>query len=62
MLFIKNEIQKILDNMPDKFDSEELMYALFLLEKIKTSEREIQNYELMNHSEIIGRAESWLKA
>ena len=57
----KHEIIEILDNLPEIFDSEELHFALFLLDKIKHAEADIANGDMCEFEVISERAEEWLK-
>ena len=57
----KQEIIEIIDNLPDEFDSEELHFSLFLLDKIKHAEADIANGDFFEFEVINGKAELWLK-
>ena len=59
MQILKNEILNILDEMPLQFDSEEIMYKLFVLEKLKTAEADIESDNLIPNIEIYKMADLW---
>lgn len=57
----KQEITEILNYLPEVFDSEELHFAVFLLDKIKHAETDMANGDFCEFDIISERAEEWLK-
>ncbi len=57
----KQEIIEILDYLPDVFDSEEIHFAVFLLDKIKHAEADMANGDFCDFDVIAERAEEWLR-
>ncbi|MBI4689449.1 MAG: hypothetical protein HY754_04155 [Nitrospirae bacterium] len=51
----KSEIEKILKELPEKVDIEEMMYRLYLLQKIEAGEADIHEGRTLSHSEAMKR-------
>lgn len=60
MFVNKNEILNIISNMPDEFDIEDIMYKLFVFDKLKTAELDIDEQNLVKHDEIKEMVDLWL--
>jgi hypothetical protein len=56
----KNEIMDLLADMPNEFDTEELMYKLFIFDKLKNAEYDISENNLIANSEITKMVQTWL--
>jgi hypothetical protein len=56
----KEEVLAFLRNMPDDLTFDEIMYELFMLEKLKESERAIMEGRFFTHEEIQERFRQWL--
>lgn len=52
---LKSEIEKILKELPDEVDVEEMMYRLYLLQKIQSGEADIREGRTFSHSEAMKR-------
>ncbi len=48
----KQEIQKILDAMPDDVSVEDVMYRLYVLDKHESAVRDIQNGDVFTPEEV----------
>jgi predicted transcriptional regulator len=55
MQISKAKIETIIRDLPDLVDIEEVMYRLYLLEKIEAGESDIQNGEIMTHDQAMER-------
>lgn len=60
MFVSKNEILNIISYMPDEFDIEDIMYKLFVFDKLKTAELDIDEQNLVKQNEIIEMVDLWL--
>lgn len=47
----KDKLEVIFKELPDKVDVEELMYRLYLFQKIEDGERDVQEGRVLTHSE-----------
>jgi predicted transcriptional regulator len=57
----KHDVLALLDDMPEDIDPEELMYQLYVLEKIDEGERDIEAGNVISHEELVRRSDEWLK-
>ena len=55
MQISKAKIETIIRDLPDLVDIEEVMYRLYLLEKIEAGEEDIQNGKVMTHAQAMER-------
>ncbi len=51
----KAKIETIVRDLPDLVDIEEVMYRLYLLEKIEAGETDIRNGNIMTHAQAMER-------
>ena len=54
-LVSKSEIERILQELPEKVDVEEMMYRLYLLQKIQSGEADIREGRTLSHAEAMKR-------
>jgi hypothetical protein len=57
----KNDILELLRDMPEEIDAEELMYRLYLRQKLEASEAAVEAGNVLSHEEVVQRSEDWLK-
>ena len=60
MSAVKEEIKKIIQNLPDNCTFEDVQYHLYVVEKIKNSEKRVENGEVLTHEEVKKRVSKWL--
>jgi len=56
----KEEVMEFIRDLPDNLTFDEIMYELFVLEKLKASEQSIQEGRFSTHEEIKERFKQWL--
>lgn len=60
MNIAKEEVQNLLNNMPDECDIEDLHYRLYVLEKIKRGQESIEKSNTLSQDEVRNRmAKKW---
>lgn len=57
----KEEVQKLLDNLPDDATLDDIHYHLYVLEKIKRGQNDIANGRSYTTEEAKARLGRWLK-
>ena len=57
----KNAILELLRDMPEDIDADELMYRLYLRQKLEASESALEAGKVLSHEEVVQRSEEWLK-
>ena len=62
MQMARSTIESCIATLPDVVDSEEVMYRLYLLEKIEAGEQDIRDGKTMTHENVTERfAAKWRK-
>lgn len=62
MQMARADIESCIATFPDVVDSEDVMYRLYLLEKIAAGENDIRDGKIITHENIVERFSSkWLK-
>ena len=57
----KNDILELLRDMPEEIDAEELIYRVYLRQKLEASEAAVKAGKVFSHDEVVRRSEEWLK-
>ena len=60
MRVVKEEIKKIIQNLPDNCTFEDVQYHLYIVEKIKNSEKRVESGEVLTHNLAKKRVSKWL--
>ncbi len=55
MNIAKTKLESVFKDLPEQVDTEEVMYRLYLLEKIETGEADIQQGRTVAHDEAVKR-------
>ena len=60
MNIAKSRLEKLFTELPDMVDTEEVMYRLYLLEKIEAGEADIREGKVLSHGDAMKRlSEKW---
>lgn len=60
MNITKAKLETFLEGLPDQVDTEEVMYRLYLLEKIEAGEADIREGRTLSHEDAVRRlARKW---
>jgi hypothetical protein len=51
----KREIERLVHELPDMIDVEDMMYRLYLFQKIQDGERDIQAGHILSHAQVLER-------
>ena len=57
----KNDILELLRDMPEDIDAEELIYRVYLRQKLEASDAAVEVGNVLSHEEVVRRSEEWLK-
>jgi hypothetical protein len=55
----KADVVELLRELPDEIDTEELIYRLYVKEKLDRAEAAVQAGEVVPHAEVIRISETW---
>lgn len=59
MLAIKQEALRTIDALPDDTDIDEIMYRLYILDKIRKGQQAIEQKQVLNSDELKREIETW---
>lgn len=60
MKISKSKIEVLLKELPDKVDTEEIMYRIYILQKIEAGEKDIKEGKTISHKDAVERlAKKW---
>ncbi len=60
MVAVKQEAQKMIQNLPDDCTYEDIQYHLYVIEKIKNGINRAQKGEVSSHQDAKARMSKWL--
>lgn len=57
----KSDILELLRDMPEEIDADELIYRVYLRQKVEAAEAAVEAGQVLSHEEVVRRSEEWLK-
>ena len=57
----KDDMLELLRKMPDEIDADELMYRLYLKQKVETAEAAAAAGDILPHDEVVRQSDAWLQ-
>ena len=60
MSTVKDEIQRLLDALPEDASYEDMQYALYVRERIARGDREVAEGKVLDQSEVELRMKQWI--
>ena len=61
MLLAKQQILKLIRDLPEKVDIDEVMYRLYLRQKLEAAEKDVRRGRLVSHEEVVKETSTWFK-
>lgn len=61
MFIAKQQILKLIQDLPDKVDIDEVMYRLYLRQKLEAAEKDVRRDRLVSHEEVVKETSKWFK-
>ena len=58
----KQDVLRLLSELPDAFDAQELLYHLYVLHKIEVGEAALQAGDLVPHADVAREIDEWLQS
>jgi predicted transcriptional regulator len=55
MEILKSKLEVLLKELPDKVDIDEVMYRIYLLQKIEAGEEDIKEGKILSHKDAVKR-------
>ena len=57
----KDDVLALLREMPDDIDTDDLMYRLYVRQKLETAEAAAETGYVIPHDEVVRRSDEWLQ-
>lgn len=57
----KHDVLALLREMPDDIDTDDLMYRLYLRQKLEAAEAATETGDIIPHDEVVRRSDEWLQ-
>lgn len=61
MTIAKEQIFELIKDLPEEVDIDEIMYRLYLRQKLEAAEKDVTEGRLVSHEEVIKETSGWLK-
>jgi hypothetical protein len=62
MEILKSKIEALVKELPEKIDGDEIMYRIYLLQKIEAGEYDIKQGKVLSHDDAVSRiSKKWQK-
>ncbi len=61
MTIAKKQILELLKDLPAKVDIDEIIYRLYLRQKLEIAEKDIRRGRLVSHKKVVKETARWLK-
>ncbi len=61
MIIAKQQVLDMIKALPEKIDVDELMYRLYLRQKLEAAEEDVREGRLISHEEVVKETSKWFK-
>jgi hypothetical protein len=61
MIIAKQQVLDMIKELPEKIDVDELMYRLYLRQKLEAAEEDVREDRLIPHEEVVRETSKWFK-
>lgn len=61
MAIAKQQVFELIEELPEKVDIDELIYRLYLRQKLEDGERDVNEGRVVSHEEVIKETSKWFK-
>lgn len=61
MIIAKQQVLDMIKELPEKIDVDELMYRLYLRQKLEAAEEDVREGRLISHEEVVKETSKWFK-
>jgi hypothetical protein len=61
MTIAKRDFLELVGNLPDEIDLDEIIYRLYLKQKLEDAEQDIRNGNVISHDDVIKETEEWFR-
>lgn len=61
MTIAKQEVIELIRELPDEVDVDEIIYRLYLRQKLEGAEKDVSEGRLVSHDEVVKETSKWFK-
>ncbi len=61
MTIAKQQVLELIKDLPDEVDIDELIYRLYLMQKLEAAEEDVRQGRLVSHEEVVKETSKWFK-
>ena len=61
MQIARNEVLRLVQELPESFDIEELQYRLYLRQKLEAAEEDFEAGRILSHEEVVQETAKWFR-
>jgi len=61
MTIAKQQVIDLLNDLPDQVDIDEVIYRLYLRQKLELAEQDVREGRLTSHAEVVRETSEWFK-
>ncbi len=61
MAIAKQEVIELIKELPDEVDVDEIIYRLYLRQKLECAEKDVREDRLVSHDEVVKETSKWFK-
>ncbi len=61
MIIAKRQVLDMIKDLPEQIDVDELIYRLYLRQKLEAAEKDVCEGRLVSHEEVVKETSKWFK-
>ena len=61
MTITKQQVLEIVKELPEGVDIDEIMYRLYLRQKLEAAEKDVREGRIVSHEEVVKETATWVK-
>ena len=61
MIIAKQQVLEMIEELPEKIDVDDLMYRLYLRQKLEAAEDDVREGRLISHEAVVKETSKWFK-
>jgi hypothetical protein len=61
MTIAKQEVFELIKDLPEEVDIDEIIYRLYLRQKLESAEKDVRESRLISHEEVVKETSKWFE-
>ena len=61
MMIAKNQLLEMVNGLPEEIDIDEMIYRLYLRQKLEASEKDIKEGRVISHEDVVRETDKWFE-